>query len=125
MPIMLSKLTRIGLAVLAITPMMSMPTPAVAQASAPPSSVCMARPGNAPDSPTFVAVVPTSEQAIMVDRGYTLHACLVDASELATYRSKVCHLANATPAVVQSQFEQQYNISPRALCDMANELAAS
>lgn len=120
---MLSKLTRVGLAVLAITPMMTVPAPAIAQASPPPSSVCMARPGNEPDSPTFVAVVPASEQANMAGRGYALHDCSVDVSELATYRSKVCHLANATPTVVQSQFEQQYNISPRALCDMANTLA--
>ena len=120
---MLSKLTRIGFAALAITPMMTVPVPAIAQASPPPSSVCMARPGNEPDSPTFVAVVPTSEQANMADKGYTHHDCSVDASELATYRSKVCQLANETPAVVQAQFEQQYNISPRALCDMANTLA--
>lgn len=121
---MLSKLARIGTAALLLTPMLTASTLAVAQ-SGPPGPVCMARPGNEPESPTFVAVVLPSEQQTMADKGYTPQPCLVDANELATYRAKVCHLANETPAEVQVQFEQQYNVSPRALCDMANTIAGA
>ena len=122
MPNMLSKLTRIVATVLLMTPMLIAPIPVIAQSS-PPSPVCVARPGNNPDSPTFVAVIPPNEQQAMADRGFTPHACVVDPSELNAYRAKVCHLANDTPAEVQVQFGEQYNISPRALCDMANTLA--
>lgn len=124
MPAMLSKLARSAAAALLLAPMLSTPTPVIAQ-SAPPSPVCVARPGNAPDSPTFVAVIPPSEQAAMSGKGYAPRACVVDANELSAYRAKVCHLANDVPAQVQAQFEQQYNISPRALCDMANTLAGA
>lgn len=121
---MLSKLARAAAAVLLLAPTLITPAPVIAQSS-PPAPVCVARPGNAPDSPTFVAVIPPSEQAAMADKGYAPHACVVDANELATYRAKVCHLANDVPAAVQTQFEQQYDISPRALCDMANTLAGA
>lgn len=124
MPAMLSKLAGLAAVVLLLAPAMTVPAPVMAQSS-PPSPVCMARPGNNPESPTFVAVVPATEQANMTDRGYSPHACVVDPGELAAYRSKVCHLANDVPAAVQGQFEQQYNISPRALCDMANTLAGA
>ena len=123
MPAMLIKLARVTAALL-LASTVTVPVTGIAQTS-PPSPVCMARPGNDPESPTFVAVVPASEQTNMKDRGYSPRACLVDSSELAAYRSKVCHLANDVPAVVQGQFEQQYNISPRALCDMANTLAGA
>lgn len=122
MPDMLSKLIRAGAAALLFAGPQATPTPIMAQ-SIPPAPVCVARPGNAPDSPTFVAVIPPSAQQAMADRGYGTHACVVDLAELAAYRAKVCHLANDVPAEVQAQFEQQYNISPRALCDMANALA--
>lgn len=124
MPAMLSKLARAAAAVLLLAPTLTAPAPVIAQ-SAPPAPVCVARPGNAPDSPTFVAVIPPGEQAAMAGKGYAPHACVVDPTELATYRAKVCHLANDVPAEVQGQFEQQYNISPRALCDMANTLAGA
>lgn len=119
---MLSKLARAAAAVLLLAPTLTAPAPVIAQ-SAPPAPVCVARPGNAPDSPTFVAVIPPGEQTAMASKGYAPHACVVDPTELAAYRAKVCHLANDVPVEVQGQFEQQYNISPRALCDMANTLA--
>lgn len=121
---MLSKLARIGTAALLLTPVLTAPTPVIAQSSTS-SPVCMTRPGNNPESPTFVAVIPSSEQQAMADKGYTPHVCLVDANELAAYRAKVCHLANDVPIFIQSQFEQEYNISPRALCDMADMLVGA
>lgn len=124
MPDMLKRVTRIGAAALLFVPMLTAPSPVVAQSS-PPAPVCMARPGNNPDSPTFIAVIPPSEQQAMADRGYVPHACVVDPTELATYRAKVCHIANDTPAEIQVQFEEQYNISPRALCDMATLLLSA
>ena len=125
MPAMLSKLTRLGLGLLVLVPAACPSATAIAQTAPPPTTVCMARAGNNPDSPTFVAVIPASEQANMAAKGFALHACSVDAGELAAYRAKVCHLADAAPQVVQGQFEQEYNITPRALCDMANMIAVS
>lgn len=121
---MLSKLTRSGAAALLLIPTLTVPAPVAAQTT-PPAPVCMARPGSNPESPTFVAVIPPSEQQAMADRGFTPYACVVDPTELATYRVKVCHLANDVPAAVQAEFEQQYNISPRMLCDLANAIAGT
>ena len=118
---------RVGPAMLAAALLLPTSSPALAQAATPAPSVpvCMARPGANPDSPTFVALVPASEQGNMADKGFTARLCSVDSGELAGYRTKVCHLANDAPSVVQSQFEQEYNISPRMLCDMANQLAGA
>lgn len=121
---MLSKPMRTAAAALMLTPVLVTPVPVSAQL-APPGPVCVARPGNHPDSPTFVAVTPPSEQQAMAERGYSAHACVVDPAEIAAYRAKVCHLANDVPAEVQAQFGQQYNISPQALCEMANTLAGA
>lgn len=121
---MLNNLTRISAAALALTPALAAPAPVLAQATVP-VPICMSRPGNNPGSPAFVALIPPSEQLAMTDRGFTTYACVVELAELTTYRTKVCHLANDVPMQVQAQFEQQYNVSPRALCDMANILAGA
>jgi hypothetical protein len=119
------KLARGSTAVLAFALTVPASAPVHAQETPPAaiSAVCMARPGSNPDSPTFVALVPASEQASMSDKGFSVRFCSIDSDELASYRTKVCHLANDAPPVVQDQFVQEYNISPRALCDMANLLA--
>lgn len=119
---MLTRLTRIALAGLLCVPSLAVPATATAQ-SDPPRFVCMARPGSTPGSPTFVAVVPASAQSAMADNGYVPQACLVDPAQLAVYRAKVCHLAYEAPTEVQGQFEQQFNVPPRQLCDMANAIA--
>lgn len=124
MPAMLSRLTRLGLIALLTAPVATVPAPLAAQSS-PPALTCMARPGNTLGSPLFVAVIPLSEQQAMTEKGFSPQNCVVDPGELAAYRTKVCHLANDAPAEVQVQFEQQYNVSPRALCDMANTLVGA
>lgn len=123
----IGRLARLGTAILTFTSLLAVPAPILAQQASPtpPAPVCMARSGSTPDSPVFVAVVPISEQTSLADKGFTASPCLVDSNELASYRVKVCHLANDAPSVVQNQFVQEYNISPRALCDMANVLAGA
>lgn len=88
-------------------------------------SACMARPPSNPDSPTFVIKIPTSEQSAMAARGYAIHPCPVDVGAFEAYRERMCHLANVAPAVVQSQFAQKHNASPRELCDLANAIGTS
>lgn len=86
------------------------------------SSVCMARPPSNPDSPPFVIKIPTSDQSVMATRGYAIHPCSADVGAFEAYRARMCHLANVAPAVVQSQFAQKHNVSPRELCDLANAI---
>lgn len=119
---MLRYISRLSAAALLLCSSQLVPGKLVAQSSSP-APVCMARAGNNQDSPTFVAVIAPGEAAMMSGKGFVPHACQVDAAELATYRAKVCHLANDAPAEVQGQFEQQYNVSPRVLCDMANAVS--
>lgn len=120
-------LTRAASILLPFALIVPVSAPVHAQQAAPTSiaAVCMTRPGNKPGSPTFVSLVPLSGQAGMADKGFAVRLCKFDPGGFAVYRAKVCHLANDAPTLVQSQFEQQYNITPRALCDMANTLAGA
>jgi hypothetical protein len=119
----MNMLMRWGFVIIPPASLFALPAPLRAQQDqAVSSAVCMARPGDSADSAVFVIVVPARAQSAMADRGYTPHPCSGDPEAFVNYRSKVCHLANDAPAVVQGQFVQQYNVSPRELCDMANAL---
>lgn len=121
---MLRTILRIGLVVPLALNLSIRPSPVRAQQSTP-APVCMAHAAQNPDAPTFVVAIPPSEQQAMADRGFTQNDCAISTGELAAYRLKVCHLANDAPATVQAQFEQEYNVSPKALCDMADVLATA
>lgn len=124
------KLGRIGAAASAMLPVAAMLAAILpgAQASAQSagaarSPVCMARQGTAPGSGLFVVVVPASAQSAMAGKGYALQACSGDQGAMANYRTRVCHIANAAPAVVQEQFAYQNNVTARELCDLANAVS--
>lgn len=125
-----SKLGRIGAAAATMLPVAAMlaailpGAQAGAQsAGAASSPVCMARQGTAPGSGLFVVVVPASAQSAMAGKGYALQACSGDEGAMANYRTRVCHIANAAPAVVQEQFAYQNNVTARELCDLANAVS--
>ena len=120
----LNSLCCAGGAALLFASALTAPSPLLAQSSAQ-GSLCMARPANDSDRSTFVAVVPQSEQQATADRDDAGQDCLIGPAELSAYRAKVCHLADEVPTAIQGQFEQEYNITPRALCDIANTLAGS
>lgn len=124
------KLCRIGVAsaaILSAAALMAVPLPgesAIAQSGGTASSpVCMARQGTAPGSGLFVVVVPASAQAAMAGKGYALQTCSGDEGAMESYRTRVCHIANAAPAVVQDQFAYQNNVTARELCDLAGAIA--
>lgn len=105
--------------------LLAQPIPLSAQQNqAAKNSVCMARPPSDPDSPTFVIKIPTSEQSAMAARGYAIHPCSADVGAFEAYRARMCHLANVAPAVVQDQFAQKHDASPRKLCDLANAIGS-
>lgn len=116
----------VGFVALGLLPILLMPALLQAQQVSPsPGPVCMARPSNNAGSPVLVIMVPAAGQAAMETRGFAARACSGDKTAFTNYRTRICHLANDAPAVVQGQFGQTYNAAPRELCDFANAIAGS
>jgi len=104
----------------------AMPLPALAQeAGTPPSAVCMARQSDAPGGQLLVIVVPMGGQEAMAARGFSPYACDEDPDAFASYRTKICELAEKAPTALLDQFTQANNVSPGELCDMANSVSGT
>lgn len=115
---------RYAFALLAPVPFLVLPALLQAgQATAPTGPACMARPETNQDVAAFVIKVPASAQNAMAARGFASRPCAGDQNAFERYRSRMCHLANDAPIVVQNQFTQKNNVTPRELCDLATQVS--